>query len=325
MPMKKVSREELIADLQNVAKRLGRSPGRREYNKLGNHAHRSLENYFGSFNKAKVAAGLRPYCKNRNSIGGESILDVPALPILDQHKVIKGDVMLVADIQCPCHDAETMGRFRQIAERFKIRTAVILGDFLNYDRLSTFLRHDTVRAQEEVDTASKIIEWLFKWFKRVYWILGNHDSRLWLLLHNEFDQDHLARLVTTRVGKGVIVTEYPFAILKSGGQEWRLDHPHNYSRVPGSNPVRMVTKYRMSVVSGHNHLVGVQQDPSGLDFGVDLGTACDGSRVHFYQKTETNFPVWTRAFGMIRKGAFYHFVMDDHLTDWNFWLKESVK
>src|SRR5947209_14207358 len=55
-----MTKEEIIKEIQECAKKLGRNPGLRELRKLTRISESSIFRLFGGFNKALVAAGLEP-------------------------------------------------------------------------------------------------------------------------------------------------------------------------------------------------------------------------------------------------------------------------
>lgn len=54
----RVSADELLADLQHVAEKLGHAPSRSEYVEHGEHSHSTQAERFGTWNAAKRQAGL---------------------------------------------------------------------------------------------------------------------------------------------------------------------------------------------------------------------------------------------------------------------------
>lgn len=56
----KISTEELLADLRRVADKVGHSPTRSEYEDHGDNSSATIKRRFGSWNEAKIKAGLEP-------------------------------------------------------------------------------------------------------------------------------------------------------------------------------------------------------------------------------------------------------------------------
>ena len=317
---KHYSDDELIADLGRVAKLIGRSPTRKEYKKAGRFSSCVIEERFGSWTKAKRSAGLVAYQSHVRL----DLCPPPATSRYDKAPKITGDAMILPDPHCPTHSVPLLEKYMAIAKRFKIRQQIIPGDFLMADRFSQFPLKSKTTFEEEKEIAQALFKWMFGFFDTTYWIMGNHDARFLMKLDGEVKLSALGAIICEKIGtKKLICSDYAYCILTSGGIEWRLNHPFNYSRIGGRNPCRLAEKYRQNVASGHNHLLGFSYDISGTNIGADLGTACDPSRVHYQELTEANNPQWITAFAMIRNGALYQFSLNPQQTDWSFWLPKG--
>lgn len=56
----RIPEEKLLADIRAVAEELGRTPGQRLYNKLGDHHTTTIKDRFGSWSAGVREAGLEP-------------------------------------------------------------------------------------------------------------------------------------------------------------------------------------------------------------------------------------------------------------------------
>jgi ubiquinone/menaquinone biosynthesis C-methylase UbiE len=63
-----ITKEQVLAELKRVAKKLGRTPTRDDFNKYASLSKGTVENSFGTWNKALVAADLKPNQLKRRTL-----------------------------------------------------------------------------------------------------------------------------------------------------------------------------------------------------------------------------------------------------------------
>ncbi len=232
------------------------------------------------------------------------------------------EVIVCADLHLPKVHIEMFKRLIRIAEIYMKppRTIIIAGDLFDFSSLSRF---DLVDKDENVDrdfTSGRVgLNVLAKYFDTIVYAMGNHDVRFMKKLEWFISVDEYAYgLLSSNKLK---ITPYPCLDARSGGIDFHISHPSNYSRL-GNVPVSLAAIHRKPVLSFHGHLFHIRTEPSGQDFGYDVGCMTDKNQHLYLKMSETSHPVWTAGFALIRHGSILPFTDNDKITNWKFWLEE---
>lgn len=229
---------------------------------------------------------------------------------------VEGDALILSDLEIPDHDAEILELARRIAKKLKIPNLILNGDLLAFDGMSKFLSvlPRTTGTGNDIQTAKRVLTPLGKPFKRVYVLNGNHCLRIMWATHGELT---LADLLADAIPDAEI-TPFSRIDLNSGGEEWLIAHPDNYSRVPGAVARDIAEIEHKNVVCGHTHHLSMSIDKSGTYTCIDGGHCRDERRTLYKVAKANRYPKWAAGFTVIRNGKPYLF--GKSITDWAFWL-----
>ena len=106
-------------------------------------------------------------------------------------------------------------------------------------------------------------------FERVVEIMGNHEMRLIRLLNYKLGAEELMPLYSSH--PNLIVSDYHWCTLRSGGQNWRISHPKNAHMKPASVATRLVAKYNCHVAVGHDHVCGAMLTEDAQHWAISTG------------------------------------------------------
>ncbi len=241
----------------------------------------------------------------------------------DGHLVIKGDVCIGADFHMPHFHADLTEKMVAMSKKMKIPNLLLLGDFANFESLSRFDHPDPDDTlKRELEACTHLMDMLLKSYKRIYWVLGNHDKRLFRALNFGLDLKQLGSMICQEALKErrLICSGYSFAIINDC---WRATHPKSYSRIGGRVPSILADKFRMHVIGAHGHHLGLQVAMDGEHVGIDCGGMFDPAKIRYTQQEDSTHGAWTPAFTIIRNNCAYLFTNNPALTDWGFWLPKK--
>jgi len=105
----------------------------------------------------------------------------------------------------------------------------------------------------------------------------------------------------------------------SGENLYRIEHPKNYAKAPGSVARERAEIEEESVLCGHTHHMSWSFAKNGKHQAIDIGH-CTRPECRYYIAANgtTRYPKWNAGFWMIRNGYLYPFPKET--TDWDFWL-----
>jgi hypothetical protein len=239
--------------------------------------------------------------------------------------VVEGDAVVIGDLEIPYHDPQTIGYALSVGRSFRISNLVIAGDFLANDAVGYFAgkiedTDDSVTytLADGLEEGKAILEELFQHFSKIAVIKGNHEARAARVREMGF-----FRMMEKRWEElgDLELSFYKWCEVRSGGETFRIEHPGNYSKVPGSVVRDRAEIEHSHVLAGHTHHLSLSFTKTGKHLAGDLGH-CTRPRARYYKAVDgtTRHPKWNRGFWMIRNGYAYPFAVD--FTDWDFWLRE---
>lgn len=208
-----------------------------------------------------------------------------------------------SDVHSPFVNEKIFNQMLDIGLKYKIKNFIHGGDF--WDQLQ-FSRFDTdptdmTRFDMDVDYTRKVVKSLLEVFTNVYFILGSHDVRFWMMMlrlnkATSFDEiwglldtDKAKRDITSRIH----VNSYRFCFI---GDEWEVIHPKNVVRIGGIPAVRIVAKRNRSLIIAHGHWWGIEQDPSSKHYLIYPGCMVNGDKVAYKSLWETSHAEWKGGF-----------------------------
>ena len=229
----------------------------------------------------------------------------------------EGGVMIQADHHCPFINLLWHERGMKYAKKFGIKKLVIGGDFLDFDRLSWWLRQVNavdiaVGLEEELSFAEMIIQEYLNYFEEIYFIGGNHWDRLLKHITRSITNERLLRLV------GVFDTE---RVKFARSHEWllidnkvRVTHPHSMRKVDGTLVRDIAIKYPDQwVVVSHRHRGTSMFTPDGRP-AIEIGLMGDIERIRYYQRVDTTYYNWVNGFAVYKDGVLQN--LFEYNFDW---------
>lgn len=247
-------------------------------------------------------------------------ITLPHEPNFDHFFRIRSDTLNISDIHFPYPHRELFFNFLKVAEKQKIRTCVANGDLANLDSMSRFATaaRGGHEFEKELVQIQVYLDQLLKVFDNIYITQGNHEDRFFKWVHGTINHERFWKMIHDEVGKRIHVSDYKFSEVTSGGKKWLIGHPDAFAQAGGSTPAAIADIRQANIITGHNHMWGVQISKSGHYVGIDHGCACNPKKIEYYAKGFSKLSVWQNGFSMIKNGFGYAFNWDK--TDWSRWI-----
>lgn len=232
--------------------------------------------------------------------------------------ILEGNAFVLMDAQIPFHHAEFINKCLTVCERWGIKQMILGGDAIDLNALAQFTPDfendnrrvidsrsatelvkfaDTLPTAElreklldmigeaerengiagEIKESRVILKELEKNFDSITWIMGNHEQRVLRTLQKILPVDTLASVFGADSPKWD-VSPYYWCILKSGGEEWQIEHPINTGK--GSSK-KLAPKFGKHIIMGHNHHFSITTDPSGKYYAIEPGMGMDEERMAY--------------------------------------------
>ena len=272
--------------------------------------------------------------------------------------VMEGDAIVLPDIELPFHNAEFMNRCLDLVDTWGIKKAIVAGDLLHFDSLST---------------------WEANWIKENgYGISENIEKKLMdmaMRLPSKYQDEVIATIMsfdkeTDEMGSGVsrelaearkvvrIMTEifdevdfilgnhddrflraikspmFPSEILRlvEAGDKWRVK-PYYYSKLISgdetfqiehpktwakSSPYKLAAKFQCHILQAHSHKWGIDLDISGSYWAIHMGCIVDEWRLPYAVQRHNTADAHALGAVIVRDG--YPYLLSER-TPWNDYKK----
>jgi predicted phosphodiesterase len=226
-----------------------------------------------------------------------------------------GDCLVIGDLHVPYHNADLLEKARRVAAQHGITTVAIIGDLFDFGAISRHPRTERQAAlDDELTVAGDVLRALLDGFDHCYICNGNHDERVARAMNSPLGLD---KLIAAALGRNwpacsITVTSRDYLYL---GEQWLLGHPSRYSGRGGTTPSDLADLEQRNIVTGHNHLIGLQQSKSGRYVGIDTGHCTLPDRHGYVRQRLTTFPRWNGGFTLIQDG--YATLYTERFTNWN--------
>jgi predicted phosphodiesterase len=170
-------------------------------------------------------------------------------PPCEVHSVMP--IMVFSDIHARRHSAKWLIQGMRAAKKFKARTLIVNGDFINADSIGKYVgghyrRHEIL--EDDFKAGEILLNTFAKHFQKVVFLSGNHDTdRLMKSLRGEVMAQRFWKMFGDH--KNVVVTERSW--VRANGVI--VGHPRSYSRIRGNLAQKISNKFHASVLIGHEH------------------------------------------------------------------------
>lgn len=244
----------------------------------------------------------------------------------NQHPRLFGDTLLINDLHIPFVNVNLLNKALRVAEIFKIRQMLVIGDFIDCESISPFdFGGDQYEIHEEFKIALEFMRRLEGCFDRIVMLRGNHENRIIKFLKRvrramDANPDLAAYHSILKGGEGkpaweeyrdyftserVEISPYPLADVEN---RFRCVHPKSYSRHAGNAELLLCEKYDKHIVGTHGHMTGLRFNKSGKHIALQLGGLVDGDMIYYRGMQVTTHPEWNPAFGWIKNGKLGYYI-----------------
>lgn len=218
---------------------------------------------------------------------------------LDFFSIEANDFIVASDSHVPYIHTETVELLLAIAEKYSIKTLIHAGDFWDQNWASQYLTdpEDLCSVDFEISAGKYLIQQFKKYFKEIYFICGTHDIRFWKrLIENAKPQPFdIAWRLTGE--DGIKMSRYRYAEVNN---YWRITHPANTVKIGTKSAIDLFAKYQKSLIIGHGHWWGIEQDPSGSNYFIYSGCLCDPVKIAYKNLWDTSHRNWKNGFVVVR-------------------------
>jgi Calcineurin-like phosphoesterase len=231
-----------------------------------------------------------------------------------------GDRMIVGDVHLPTTRYGIAELVSQVARKHlkRPRKLLIAGDLFNFDRFSSFpLVVVPPTWEDELRAAKALFKLWFETFDVIEMMLGNHERRLQKALAGELGEESFQTLIYANPEKFQL-TNYGWCNLRSGGVQWRVTHPKNFSINQLVTADTLASKYQSNIISFHEHHLSIGWDRYKNFVVVNGGSLSDETQIPYMTLDDNKASRSAAGFVMLKNGTPYIFG-EPPITDWGAW------
>ena len=228
------------------------------------------------------------------------------LPLFSGVETLTGDMMVVTDQHIPYDDTQLIPLIDATAKHRGIKSVILGGDLEHFDNFSPHKKRIVSRYDPKL-SRRRVIEYLEHMtltYEQVFIFPGNHDR--WVLTRNEgvfLYSDYLSSILQSLThAERLIISEYPQCFLKSGGEDWVIIHPGEYSSVPGTTGRNLMRKFEANIMLGHLHTNNLVYSANGKHVAITLGGVYLSNAFAYNDLYPSSKPAMKRGFGCIKDG-----------------------
>lgn len=239
----------------------------------------------------------------------------------DDPLVMEGDAIVLPDIELPFHNADFFNRVLDLADEWGIRKAIVAGDLLHFDSLSSWEANWIEEKGYGLSESSerKLMDMAMdlpkEYQERVMAAVISLDGELeetgsgvskelaaarkaTRVMSEKFDEiDFVLGNHDDRLLRAMKSPMFPAEILRliDADEKWR-SKPYYYSILISSgekyqiehpkswaktSPVKLASKYRCHILQAHSHRWGRDLDISGQYWAINMGCIVDEFRLPY--------------------------------------------
>jgi len=232
-------------------------------------------------------------------------------------ETISGDCVITADYHVPFVSLKWVNRIVKIGEKEGIKQLLIAGDFFDFDRLSFWAKvanaeDMTVPLEDELSLASMVLEELEGQYDKIYFVGGNHWSRLLKNITFSVSSNRLLGLVNRANDPRYRLNEYFHWIMID--DKIRVTHPGK-ARKLDYTLARDLSYIHPDywIVVAHRHRVNEGFTPDGRP-QLEIGWLGDTERMRYVQHVDSTYYRWINGFAVYSNGKLHN--LTEHNYDW---------
>lgn len=229
-------------------------------------------------------------------------------------------IMVFSDIHARRHSSEWITQGMRAALKFRARTLIINGDFINADSIGKYVgghyrRHEIL---EDDFKAGEILLGIFaRFFHTVVFLSGNHDTdRMMKALRGEVKAQRWWKMFGDY--KNVFITERSWV----RANDVIVGHPRSYSRIRGNLAQKISMKQQASVLLGHEHHSAMSVSPCGKFQAASVGCMAELNDFEYTNFSLNDMPEPMNGFAAIFDNQIQIF---DKFTPWEKWGLPPMK
>lgn len=283
---------------------------------VGN-AHQEIADILSRELKRKITLSAVRNIIERNELAKKFLQEDTKMKTYKALTLPMDNYIISCDYHSPYHSELWINRGLAMADKFKIKKHIIIGDLFDFNALKYFTVDDGGPVRDfdkEIAQTDPVIKAL-DYFDENILLCGNHERRVGMKTDSMIQARHLFGLY----GEGVWNRKFKYSVYDKLfiGKKWMVVHPRSYSQISTSVAKRLAEKYHRNVLNAHGHFVGMTYDRSGKFLAIDLGGMFETKKIDYINLQTTTHPNWKNGFGILYNEKFYFF---NDETDWNFWL-----
>jgi hypothetical protein len=157
--------------------------------------------------------------------------------------------------------------------------------------------------QAEMKHARKTVKVFQELFDEIHHPLGNHEGRYLSKMENPLVSSEVKTILEISSDKWKIAPYY-FSFLKSGGIEFRVEHPKGTAM---NAAYKLASKWQMNIMMGHSHFISQLWDISGNFYAWQIGHCVDESLLSYAAQRSTTRDKHKLGAVIVREGYPYLF------------------
>lgn len=260
--------------------------------------------------------------------------------IYNQALTMEGDALIMADTEFPFHNADFINNCLELSQSWKITQAIIAGDVLHFDSLSTWgaqfehkkspgLTEDqelelrsllTKLPDDEKPQAEKLLDSLVNSDDTVSTELAVARQELHKLSQVFHNVDYILGNHESRLVKALKTPMFPEEILRllelkewriapyywstliSNKEVFQIEHPYNSDK---NAPLRLADIFQSNIIAGHSHLLSFQFSSSGKYYAIYTGCCVDEKRLIYASQRHNTRQAHSLGATIVRDGVPY--------------------
>lgn len=206
-------------------------------------------------------------------------------------------VGVISDVHCPLHSGKWLKRAILTFRHYGVDTVVINGDFLDANQISrhagSYYRRNA-NLEHDFLAGEAVLGILCGLYKKVYYLMGNHDMRLIHRMGGEISVNRAFQMLGSY--RNLKITSRSFVIANSNVL---IGHPIQYSRIRGNVAQKVAMRWQKHTILGHQHHSAKSMSPCGKWQAADVGCLADTEIQDFVRNSVNDMPDPVNGFSVI--------------------------